>query len=160
MNSSFQINRSKTSTTWITPQYILKGLGEFDLDPCTPETMPWPTAKHRFTEKQDGLKQEWFGRIWLNPPYGKEAEPFLKKMVEHRYGILLMFSRTETRMFQKYIFNEADAILFLDRKIHFFREDGSKGSNGSGCGSVLAAYGHTQIEVLENCGLSGKLIIQ
>jgi hypothetical protein len=56
------------SDVWLTPPSIIQALGRFDLDPCTPEIMPWVTAEKRFTKADDGLIQDWTGRVWLNPP--------------------------------------------------------------------------------------------
>ena len=54
---------------WLTPPELIRALGEFDLDPCAPINRPWPTAGGHFTREDDGLTKEWFGRVWLNPPY-------------------------------------------------------------------------------------------
>jgi phage N-6-adenine-methyltransferase len=35
-----------------------------------------------FTKKQDGLKQPWYGTVWLNPPYSNVI-PWCQKAVEH-----------------------------------------------------------------------------
>lgn len=58
---------------WLTPPAIIKSLGEFDLDPCSPIVRPWDTAKTHFDINTDGLKMPWFGRVWLNPPYGDQT---------------------------------------------------------------------------------------
>lgn len=58
--------------TWLTPPEIIRALGEFDLDPCCPPAMPWSTAKKMVCRPDDGLAVTWEGRVWLNPPYGRE----------------------------------------------------------------------------------------
>ncbi|MFB5758983.1 DNA N-6-adenine-methyltransferase [Paenibacillus medicaginis] len=58
---------------WLTPPEIIKGLGEFDLDPCVPINRPWDTAKNHYTIEDNGLKKKWFGKVWMNPPYGEET---------------------------------------------------------------------------------------
>jgi hypothetical protein len=73
------------TTTWLTPPRILEALGEFDLDPCAPLERPWDTAKKHYTTEDDGLIQPWFGRVWCNPPYGKEMNAFLERMVTHAH---------------------------------------------------------------------------
>lgn len=79
-------NPNVTTTTWLTPPHILKALGDFDLDPCASLNRPWDTAKHHYTEEDDGLIQPWFGRVWCNPPYGREMNAFLERMVTHDRG--------------------------------------------------------------------------
>ena len=71
---------------WLTPPYILEALGVFDLDPCASVDRPWDTARNHLTELDDGLNQEWFGRVWLNPPYGPKLAPFLEKLSNHSGG--------------------------------------------------------------------------
>lgn len=160
MNTSFEINRNNTTVVWLTPPEIIKALGEFDLDPCAPIDRPWDTAKHHFTEIEDGLKQEWFGRVWCNPPYGPKAMPaFLEKMAKHGNGIALTFNRTETKQFADWVWPYADAIFFKTGRIHFLNDKGVKPGNGAGCGSVFIAYGQNNVEALRNSGMTGKLVM-
>jgi hypothetical protein len=151
-------NRNVTTTTWLTPPHILKALGEFDLDPCASLDRPWDTAKHHYTIEDDGLMMPWFGRVWCNPPYGKEMNPFLEKMVSHDGGgMVLIFARTETKAFFDYVWDRADAILFLKGRLKFHKPDGSEGDT-AGSPSVLIAYGQNEVSVLEKCGIPGKLV--
>jgi hypothetical protein len=142
---------------WLTPPGILKALGEFDLDPCSPLDRPWDTAKHHYTIEDDGLAQEWFGRVWCNPPYGPAMAPFLKKMVEHKNGMVLIFARTETKAFFDYVWAHADAILFIKGRLRFHTPDG-KTAGTAGSPSVLIAYGEENVKALETCGIEGKLV--
>ena len=42
-----------------------------------------------YTVKDDGLTRPWFGRIWLNPPYGRHAPKFIAKFTaEYRSGVV------------------------------------------------------------------------
>lgn len=143
---------------WLTPPHIINSLGKFDLDPCTPDIMPWVTAERRYTKEDDGLSKEWEGRVWMNPPYDKEVlNKWLKKLSEHGNGITLIFNRTETNYFFESIWNKADAVLFIKGRIHFYKVDGTKGGP-AGCGSVLIAYGEENVIALENSNIDGKLI--
>lgn len=82
MNTSFE--KSKNSTDeWYTPKEIIDALGEFDLDSCAPMRPLWRTARVMYNKEQDGLKQKWEGRVWLNPPYSRPTiEHFITRMVE------------------------------------------------------------------------------
>lgn len=142
---------------WLTPPHIIKALGHFDLDPCSSLDRPWDTADKHFTIDDDGIAQPWAGRVWCNPPYGKAMNPFLKKMVEHNNGIALIFARTETRAFFDYVWDKADAILFLKGRLRFHYPDGAQGGT-AGSPSVLIAYGAENVKALEECNLDGKMV--
>lgn len=88
MNTTFE--RSSNSTDeWYTPKEIIDALGEFDLDPCAPVAPFYKTASVMYNKNDDGLKQEWKGRVWLNPPYSRPLiECFVKRMAEHGTALL------------------------------------------------------------------------
>ncbi|MBF6607760.1 MAG: adenine methyltransferase, partial [Flavobacterium sp.] len=143
---------------WLTPPEIIKSLGDFDLDPCSPINRPWNTAKKHFTINDNGLIQDWEGRVWCNPPYGLEASKWLSKLAEHDNGIALIFARTETKMFFEYVWNNADAVLFIEGRLHFHHVDGSRAKANAGAPSVLIAYGIENAKILKNCKIKGKFI--
>ncbi len=143
--------------TWLTPRFVLDALGQFDLDPCASLNRPWDTARHHYTIDDDGLSKQWFGRVWCNPPYGKAAVPFMERMALHQCGVALLFTRTETRMFQNLVFPYASAFLFLAGRLKFHREDGSLAST-SQSPSMLIAYGDSDAKVLQDCGLNGGFV--
>jgi hypothetical protein len=142
---------------WLTPPAIITALGEFDLDPCSPLNRPWDTAKKHYTIEDDGLVSPWAGRVWMNPPYGKQLGTWLKKLSKHNDGIALVFARTETNAFFEGVWDTADALLFIKGRLRFHKPDGSLGGT-AGSPSVLIAYGQHNVEVLRNCGIRGKFI--
>jgi len=98
---------------WLTPPDLIEKLGPFDTDPCAPVIRPWETAKNHFTKNDDGLNQLWNGFVWCNPPYGLIAERWLMRMSQYDNGIALIFARTETKMFQKWVWRHATSLLFF-----------------------------------------------
>lgn len=138
--------------TWLTPPWILSALGEFDLDPCAHPANP--TAKTRIFPPEDGLSKEWFGRVWLNPPYGRHVRAWLEKLSEHGQGTALVFARTDTSWFQKVI-SRASAAAFLEKRVRFMRPDLSVSGYHATTGSVLLAFGDRDAEILMNANLSG-----
>lgn len=98
MNTSFE-RCENTKVEWLTPPELVQKLGEFDLDPCSPINPPFLHATNNFTTNHDGLTQKWFGRVYLNPPYGRGMELWLEKLKYHGNGIALIFARTETKCF-------------------------------------------------------------
>ncbi len=143
---------------WLTPPGILEALGKFDLDPCAPIDRPWETAKNHYTILDDGLNQGWQGRVWCNPPYGREADKWLARLADHGNGIALIFARTETRMFFSQVWPKAQAVLFIEGRLHFHHVDGSRAAANAGAPSVLIAYGDANAATLKNCGIAGQFI--
>ncbi len=156
MNTSFE--RTKSHDEWLTPPEILKPLGLFDLDPCAPIIRPWPTAKLHYTIEDNGLLQEWHGRVYCKPPYGNKTGQWLARMAAHNNGIALIFARTETQNFFKYIWPIASAIMFLKGRLIFYNVDGTRPKNSAGAPSCLVAYGRENAEILKANGLNGKFI--
>lgn len=147
---------------WLTPPAILDALGgwqSFDLDPCTPDIQPWPTARHRFIKDQNGLLQDWFGRVWLNPPYYAHViGKWLAKLAAHNRGCTIIFARTETAAFFNSVWDRASGLLFLRGRLNFHYPDGRRAKANSGAPSVLCAYGQRDLEMLADCGLAGQFV--
>jgi hypothetical protein len=143
---------------WLTPPEIIRALGEFDIDPCSPIARPWDTAARHFTADDDGLAQVWNGRVWMNPPYGQHTEKWLAKLAQHGDGIALVFARTETKMFFDHVWPKAHALLFLKGRPHFHRPCGTRANGNSGGPVVLIAYGARNVIALERCGLPGHFV--
>ena len=148
------------SHVWLTPPEILARLGEFDLDPCAaPEPRPWPTAKRHIVLPEDGLTAGWEGRVWCNPPFGSHTGQWLGRMALHGNGIALAFARTDTAMFHSWVFGKADAVLFVQRRPHFYRPDGSRAKGNSGGPVCLIAYGEANAQALAGSGIEGALTV-
>jgi len=147
-----------TKVEWLTPPELIRKLGSFDLDPCAPINRPWNTARKHYTKEDDGLKQVWKGRIWCNPPYGLQAAKWLERLVRHGDGIALIYARTEIDMFFRYVWERADAVLFIRGRLFFYHVDGTKALNNSGAPSVLVAYGKNNVGALEDAEIDGCLI--
>ncbi len=143
---------------WLTPPELIKKLGKFDLDPCSPINRPWDTAINHYNINDDGLIKEWKGRVWLNPPYGLQATIWLKKLSEHKNGIALIFARTETEMFFNQVWESAHSILFLKGRLYFHHVTGERASANAGAPSVLISYNKENSDFLHDSGISGKLI--
>lgn len=142
------------TTTWLTPLWLVNGLGTFDTDPCA--YPGHPTAKKLICLPDDGLRESWEGRVWLNPPYGRGVEDWICRIAAHVRGTLLVPSRTETGWFQQAI-DTAWAVLFIRRRVAFLRPDGTPVDNNT-VGSVLMAYGEHDAQQLMHSAISGRYI--
>lgn len=149
----------KTTDVWLTPPEIPGALGSFDLDPAAPEWVPngFRYAPFHYTEALDGLVQPWFGRVWLNPPYGKMCGPFMQKLANHGNGIALIFARAETRWFKSEVWDRANAVFFFTKRIQFYNEFGFRGDSAS-APSCLVAYGEHNVDAIKRSGLVGTLV--
>jgi hypothetical protein len=150
-------NNGRTND-WITPKFILDSLGPFHLDPCACNPQPWPTATVMLQPRHDGLSWGWNGRIWLNPPYGKQIAAWMCRMADHNCGTALIFARTETSWFRDYVWGQASALLFLHGRLFFHYPDGRRASANAGGPSVLVAYGPEDAARLYSCTLKGSFV--
>jgi hypothetical protein len=102
---------SSNTGDWHTPPEIVEAVrdlfGIIDLDPCSnSHEAPNVPALVHFTREDDGLSRPWFGRVYLNPPYGKGIGPWIEKVrEEHEAGrvtaaVVLVKAATDTRWFR------------------------------------------------------------
>lgn len=150
------------SVEWYTPAWVFERLGvTFNVDPASPHDMETAVpANIKYTVFDDGLNQPWFGRVWLNPPYGKTTGLWMKRMIEHRNGIALVFSRTDAQWFQKAMIS-ASAILFVRGRIEFIPglENQNKVSR-CGAGTAIFAFGEDNADALARLSDRGFFIRQ
>ena len=133
-----------------TPKYVFDALGlQFDLDVCGPEGgLPWIPAKRTFSEIEDGLVQQWYGRVWMNPPYSKPS-PWVDKWLENGNGVMLApFSKSH--WFMK-LWNSEAAILTNPVNFKFMKPDGS--NYAIAFPTAFWAIGETNITALKMSGL-------
>lgn len=114
---------SSNTDMWATPQSFFDSLNDefrFELDVCAvPENAK---CARFFTPDVDGLKQEWLGSCWMNPPYGRVIGAWCKKAYESAVGgatvVGLLPARTDTRWFHEYIYGKAE-IRFIRGRLKF-----------------------------------------
>lgn len=145
-------------TRWLTPKWIVDALGEFDLDPCGAPGHELANKTYLLENGDDGLCDPWEGRVWLNPPYGREQIPFVRKMVEHGNGTVLVFAAVETALWHESVWPKATGILFPRGRFSFLRADGVAAKANSGKPSALIAYGEEDYEALVWSGIEGYIM--
>lgn len=128
-------NNSRNDNEWYTPVEYLESaravLGTINLDPASNEfANERVQAEMYYTEEDNGLEQEWYGSIWLNPPYSSDSvKPFAEKLINSKFdeAIVLVNNATETEWFNLLI-SKASAIVFPKGRIQFDKRDGKHGS--------------------------------
>lgn len=98
---------SSKTDLWSTPQDLfekLDGFFSFNTDVCA--TSENAKCEHFFTKEDDGLKQNWAGTCWMNPPYGREIGAWVKKAHDSAMSgatvVCLLPARTDTAWWHDY----------------------------------------------------------
>ena len=127
------VNNS-TDNEWYTPAEYIEAarevMGSIDLDPASNDfANKTVKAGTYYTEETDGLSKEWFGNIWLNPPYQTSLiGRFADKLNESNFNqaIVLVNNASETQWFQK-MAEKATAFVWHLGRIRFEKRDGAHG---------------------------------
>ena len=115
---------SSNTNEWATPKYFFEELNKefnFTLDPCA--TKENAKCNKYFTEKENGLLQDWSGEVvFCNPPYGRKICDWVEKCYnENKNGatiVMLIPARTDTTYFHKYIYQQHE-IRFIKGRLKF-----------------------------------------
>lgn len=147
---------SSNTSEWYTPAWLvtlihnfLRPYGGLDLDPATcSRAQQVVQARATYTIEYSGLIQRWFGNVFCNPPFGRQArkfmqQSFLKKAIdEHRANntkitILLLKAAVGYKWFRDvYRFPH----VFLYDKLAFWNDQATT-RRTSPHGSVLVYLG-------------------
>jgi len=106
---------------------VVDVLDGIDLDPCADSGRRVP-AKTHYTQKENGLSYEWAGKVYMNPPYGRELPCWVEKLCnEYTAGsvteaIALVPSRTDTGWFKAFRDNPR---CFISGRLKFSGYDNS-----------------------------------
>jgi hypothetical protein len=123
-----------------------------DLDPCGfygPDGKPFvETAREYYVLPQNGLRLDWHGTVFCNPPYDENIH-WVRKCRQYHDDtkndvILLIFSKTDTNYFQDHV-PKSTGLNFLAGKLAF-RDATGKQCGLAPCPSVLVAFGEGAYE--------------
>jgi hypothetical protein len=168
---------SSKSNEWYTlPEYIEAArtvMGGIDLDPASSEAANRTVQAVRYyTQEDDGLSQPWYGRVWLNPPYGKRNNTTSNQLLwssrliqEYTTGnvteaVLLVNAVTGNKWFcplKQY------PICFPDERLDFMDGNTSELSKQPTHSNALVYFGRnvaTFVQVFEQFGpVMGRLAV-
>jgi hypothetical protein len=134
---------------WYTPvEWIERAravMGTIDCDPASAAyAQKMVNSATWFDKERDGLKHDWRGNVWLNPPYGRGLiEPFIKKLLSEspnvEQAIVLTDSRTDTHWFHE-LCSSANALAFTKGRINFYSESAASSSPVTGSASTYIGH--------------------
>jgi hypothetical protein len=126
---------------WYTPPEFIEMartvLGGIDLDPASNAlAQSWIKAQTYYMAEEDGMIQPWFGRVWCNPPYGKnqpkgrKAPDWLEKALfcyekGEIEAAILLFNRSEAGRYKQQL-KRVNAICEVNKRISFLDARGHK----------------------------------
>ena len=101
------VHFSSKTDLWSTPQDFFdkyNKMYKFETDVCA---LPSNAKCNQFyTPENDGLKQNWKGICWMNPPYGRTIKEWVKKAYESSLNgatvVCLLPARTDTSWWHDY----------------------------------------------------------
>lgn len=155
-------HKSKTDG-WATPQAFVEPLsdavGGFDLDPASGAEAE-PHAEETYTAAENGLASEWFGTVWLNPPFSEKTDWLEKAYREYHDGnvelaLILLPVDTSTQWFHDYV-TEADLLWFKEGRLKF-RGGGGRNRNPN-FGVMIAVYGDAPDDLRDTLAHRGVVV--
>jgi phage N-6-adenine-methyltransferase len=101
------VHFSSKTDLWATPQDFFDALdAEFNFETDVCASADNAKCLVFYSLEQDGLKQEWKGACWMNPPYGRAISLWMKKAYESSLEgatvVCLVPSRTDTKWWHDY----------------------------------------------------------
>lgn len=143
---------------WYTPKSIVdvarQVLGYINLDPASCEAAnKIVRAECYYTKETNGLSRQWFGKVWLNPPYSRDLiGPFIEKLARSRSqidcAIVLVNAATATQWCQRLI-GMSNAVCFPAKRIRFI--DGARIMSVDGAESARANPNYPQMIASIGC---------
>jgi len=132
---------------------LSKAVGGFDVDVASGAESEHIAPK-QYTKEDDGLTQQWVGKVWLNPPFSNKMEWFRKAVNEVQAGnadtvVALAPVDTSTEWFQRW-FSKADVICWLEGR-DWYVSSGSPSFNTAV--GVFGEVNDDMLSVLDSKGI-------
>ncbi len=166
-NNAQLINQTSGKVEYYTPSAIIEAarqtMGGIDLDPASSHTANRVIkAAAIFTEADDGLCQFWWGRVWMNHPFGRVTNPlWIGKLLEEytagrvEQACCITFASTSEAWFQPLL---ACPVCFLAPRTNYRLPDGSI-MRGVTKGSAVAYLGPNMTAFVEHFASLGSVML-
>lgn len=126
---------------WYTPQKYIEAarevMGEINLDPASNEAANQVVdADNYYSLENSAFDNEWFGKVWMNPPYSRIIKLFAHKLVEEfeagrvTEAVVVTNNGTDTQWFHK-MGSVASAFCLHKGRIGFINETGDQVQNNN-----------------------------
>jgi len=154
---------------WYTPSEYVEAarevMGCIDLDPASSETANKTVkADAYFTREEDGRGMDWFGNVWMNPPYAQPlVSEFCSKLRDSFLGgsvsqaCVLVNNATETGWFQG-LLEISEAACFIKGRVKYLDVEG----NASGAplqGQAILYMGDNKLLFAERFSSFGIVMV-
>lgn len=148
MRSAAQlINQTSGCVVYYTPSAIIEAarrtMGGIDLDPASSDIANRRVcADTIYTQATNGLAQKWFGRVWLNWPFGRVQNPLWSKKILAEIGSFeqlccITYACTSEQWFTPLLYRPQ---CFLVPRTNYLLPDGTV-YRGVTKGSVVTYFG-------------------
>lgn len=121
---------SSETDQWATPQDFFDKVNKvfkFTLDVCADSSNRKCKSYFDKSVGFDGLKMDWTGVCWMNPPYGREIGAWVKKAYESAKGgatvVCLLPARTDTKWWHDYC--AKGEVMLIKGRLKFGNADNS-----------------------------------
>ena len=134
---------------------IARAVGGFDLDPCASQTSD--LADRNVTKDEDGLSFDWYGTVFMNPPYSDVTTWMEYANKQHVAGntdliVFLVYARTGTRWYHWHA-KVADLLCFVKGRLTF-----GDGDYAAPAPSLVGVYGPAPRELQEHLVTVGHVV--
>jgi phage N-6-adenine-methyltransferase len=130
---------------WHTPYELYETINsyfDFECDVCADDDNA--LCDNYFTKEFSCLTNEWYCINYMNPPYSRGMEKFIKRAYDQHFErgyvtVALLPARTDTKWFHNYIYKSAE-IIFIKGRVTFYNNEG-KLPNSAPFPSMIVGWG-------------------
>lgn len=138
---------------WYTPPEVVRAvhetLGHIDLDPASSSTANEIVRADKFySVDDDGLDLNWFGNVYLNPPYARGiVKKFVSKLIYEfnagrvKSAVVLVNAQTDAKWFSS-LAQACTGAIFTQGRIRFVQADGTPSKHTPTCGQCFFYFGN------------------